>query len=120
MNLLSPSKGAGQSHYRRDKLLKITEETVSHVARLARLAMPEADRSLLAPQLSDILDYAEKLQQVDMTGVVPTSHPFEQTNVLREDVHREGLTHEAALANAPDSEDGQIRVPAVLEGGGGA
>lgn len=100
--------------------MKITEETVSHVARLARLAMPESERTLLAPQLSDILEYAETLQQVDMEGVVPTSHPFEQTNVLREDVVRPSLSHEAALANAPDKEAGQVRVPAVLEGGSGA
>ncbi|MFB5191722.1 Asp-tRNA(Asn)/Glu-tRNA(Gln) amidotransferase subunit GatC [Alicyclobacillus fastidiosus] len=100
--------------------MKITEETVSHVARLARLAMPEAERSLLAPQLSDILEYAESLQQVDLDGVIPTSHPFEQTNVLREDEVRPSLSHDAALANAPETEAGQVRVPAVLEGGGGA
>lgn len=100
--------------------MKITEETVSHVARLARLAMPEAERALLAPQLSDILEYAQTLQQVDMDGVEPTSHPFKQTNVLREDSQRPGFTHQAALQNAPDSADGQVRVPAVLEGGGGA
>lgn len=97
--------------------MKITEETVSHVARLARLAMPEAEKNLLAPQLSEILEYAETLQQVDLTGVEPTSHPFHQTNVLREDAVRESLSREAALQNAPDSEAGQVRVPAVLEGG---
>ncbi|MFD1676812.1 Asp-tRNA(Asn)/Glu-tRNA(Gln) amidotransferase subunit GatC [Alicyclobacillus fodiniaquatilis] len=100
--------------------MKISEETVSHVARLARLAMSEADRATLAPQLSEILEYAEQLQQVDLEGVEPTSHPFEQTNVLRADVAREGLSREAALANAPDVEDGQVRVPAVLDGGGSA
>lgn len=100
--------------------MKITEETVSHVARLARLAMPEADRAILAPQLSDILEYAQTLQEVDMDGVHPTSHPFEQTNVLREDVHHPGFTHEQALQNAPDTDAGQVRVPAVLDGGGGA
>ncbi|WP_067623456.1 Asp-tRNA(Asn)/Glu-tRNA(Gln) amidotransferase subunit GatC [Alicyclobacillus acidiphilus] len=97
--------------------MKITEETVSHVARLARLAMPDSEKALLAPQLSDILDYAETLQRVDLTGVEPTSHPFQQTNVLRDDVVRDSLPRDAALMNAPDSEAGQVRVPAVLEGG---
>ncbi|WAH36451.1 Asp-tRNA(Asn)/Glu-tRNA(Gln) amidotransferase subunit GatC [Alicyclobacillus dauci] len=100
--------------------MKITEETVSHVARLARLAMPESERQVLAPQLSDILEYAEKLQEVDMTDVIPTSHPFRQTNVLRDDVVRPSLPHDKALLNAPDSDAGQVRVPAVLEGGGDA
>lgn len=100
--------------------MKITEETVSHVARLARLAMGTEERAMLTPQLSDILEYAETLQQVDMTGIEPTSHPFHQTNVLREDSVRPSLSREAALKNAPDQDAGQIRVPAVLEGGGGA
>lgn len=100
--------------------MKITEDTVSHVARLARLAMSDQDKATLSPQLSEILDYAEQLQQVDLEGVEPTSHPFRQVNVLRQDVTRESLPRVVALQNAPDQEAGQVRVPAVLEGGGGA
>ncbi|GLV14677.1 aspartyl/glutamyl-tRNA(Asn/Gln) amidotransferase subunit C [Alicyclobacillus hesperidum] len=100
--------------------MKITAETVSHVARLARLAMPPEDLRQLAPQLSDILEYAEQLQQVQLDGVEPTSHPFHEVNVLRDDVVRPSLPRDLALANAPEAEAGQVRVPAVLEGGGGA
>jgi aspartyl-tRNA(Asn)/glutamyl-tRNA(Gln) amidotransferase subunit C len=96
--------------------LNITEDVVRHVAKLARLAVSEEEAHKLAPQLSDIISYAEQLQAVDLSNVPPTSHPLELSNVLRADVPREGLTNEQALANAPDSDGQQVRVPAVLEG----
>ncbi|RIV19162.1 Asp-tRNA(Asn)/Glu-tRNA(Gln) amidotransferase subunit GatC [Alicyclobacillaceae bacterium I2511] len=96
--------------------LKISEDVVRHVARLARLAVCDEEVHGLASQLSDILEYAEQLQQVDLTGVAPTSHPFPLKNVLRTDVPRPGLPREVLLANAPDDDGEQIRVPAVLEG----
>ncbi len=94
----------------------ISEETIRHVAKLARLAVTDEEAHLLAPQLSDILDYANELQEVDLTNIEPTSHSFPLYNVLRQDEPKPGLTREAALKNAPDSDDGQVRVPAVLEG----
>lgn len=96
--------------------MKIDASTVRNVASLARLAVSEDDVAMLAPQLSEILDYAEHLQGVDLTGVAPTSHPFPLENVLRKDESRPGLSREAALANAPDTDGEQVRVPAVLEG----
>ncbi|QSO50171.1 Asp-tRNA(Asn)/Glu-tRNA(Gln) amidotransferase subunit GatC [Alicyclobacillus curvatus] len=96
--------------------MNITEDVVRHVAKLARLAVSEEEAHKLAPQLSDIISYAEQLQAVDLSNVPPTSHPLELSNVLRADVPREGLTNEQALANAPDSDGQQVRVPAVLEG----
>ena len=97
-------------------MLNITEEVVKHVAKLARLAVTEEEARKLAPQLSDIISYAEQLQEVDLTDVAPTSHTYELSNVLRTDIPSEGLTNEQALANAPDSDGQQVRVPAVLEG----
>lgn len=96
--------------------MKISEETIRHVAKLARLAVSDDDVKRLSPELSDILEYAEQLQSVDLTGVEPTSHAFAQSNVLRADEVRPGLSREDALANAPDTDAGQVRVPAVLEG----
>lgn len=96
--------------------MKISEDTIFHVAKLARLAVSTEEAQRLAPQLSDILDYAEQLQAVNFTGVEPTSHPFPLENVLRPDVPRKGLTREAALKNAPETDGEQVRVPAVLEG----
>ncbi|QSO49692.1 Asp-tRNA(Asn)/Glu-tRNA(Gln) amidotransferase subunit GatC [Alicyclobacillus mengziensis] len=97
-------------------MLNITEEVVKHVAKLARLAVTEEEARKLAPQLSDIISYAEQLQEVDLTDVPPTSHTLELSNVFRTDIPSEGLTNEQALANAPDSDGQQVRVPAVLEG----
>jgi aspartyl-tRNA(Asn)/glutamyl-tRNA(Gln) amidotransferase subunit C len=96
--------------------LIISEDTIRHVAKLARLAVTDEEARLLAPQLSDILDYANELQEVDLTDVEPTSHSFPLYNVLRKDEAKPGLSREAALKNAPDSDGGQVRVPAVLEG----
>jgi aspartyl-tRNA(Asn)/glutamyl-tRNA(Gln) amidotransferase subunit C len=96
--------------------VKITEETVRHVAKLARLAVSEEDVAVLAPQLSDIIGYAEQLQSVDLTGVEPTSHSLVLVNVLRTDEPRPSLPREVALKGAPDTDGEQIRVPAVLEG----
>ncbi len=98
------------------KRVIISEETIRHVAKLARLAVTDEQAMLLAPQLNDILDYANELQAIDLTGVEPTSHSFPLNNVLREDVPQPGLSRDAALRNAPDSDSGQVRVPAVLEG----
>ena len=96
--------------------MKISEDVIRHVAHLARLAVSEEDVHSLAPQLSNIIEYAEQLQRVDMTGVEPTSHPFPLENVLRSDEPKLGLPREVILANAPDDDGEQIRVPAVLEG----
>lgn len=96
--------------------MTITEETVLSIARLARLQVSEQEAKAFAPQLNDILTYAEQLQQVDLDGTEPTSHPFTTENVFREDVPRPSLAREVALACAPDSDGEQVRVPAVLEG----
>ncbi|SFU87208.1 Asp-tRNA(Asn)/Glu-tRNA(Gln) amidotransferase subunit GatC [Alicyclobacillus macrosporangiidus] len=96
--------------------MKISADTVRHVAKLARLAVSEEEAARLAPQLSDIIGYADELQAVDLADVPPTSHPFALVNVLREDEPRPSLPRERALANAPDTDGEQVRVPAVLEG----
>lgn len=96
--------------------MKITEDTVRHVAALARLAVHEDDIARLSSQLTDIIDYAESLQTADLRDVPPTSHPLALVNALRADASRPSLTRGVALANAPDSDGEQIRVPAVLEG----
>nr|WP_203115124.1 Asp-tRNA(Asn)/Glu-tRNA(Gln) amidotransferase subunit GatC [Alicyclobacillus sp. TC] len=98
------------------KFLQITADTVRHVAKLARLAVSETEVERLTPELNDILHYAEQLQQLNLDDVVATSHSFQLVNALRADAVRPSLPREEALKNAPDSEQGQVRVPAVLEG----
>lgn len=94
---------------------RVTVETVDHVARLAHLSLTPDEREAFARQLDQVLAYAESIQALDTTGVEPMSHAAAR-EAFREDVPREGLPREAALAAAPDAEDGLFRVPRVLGG----
>jgi len=95
--------------------MSIKVKDVEHVANLARLELSAAEKEQFAEQLSAILAYAEKLSELDTDGVEPTSHVLPLYNVMREDEVRESLPIEKVLANAPEEEDGHIKVPAVLD-----
>ncbi|WP_284237090.1 Asp-tRNA(Asn)/Glu-tRNA(Gln) amidotransferase subunit GatC [Paenibacillus glycanilyticus] len=95
--------------------MSITIKDVEHVANLARLELSNEEKEQFTGQLNAILKYAEKLNSLDTDNVEPTSHVLPITNVMREDITRESLPIEKVLLNAPDEEDGQIKVPAVLE-----
>ena len=93
--------------------MAITREDVLHVARLARLEIPEGDVEAVQAQLGAILEAVGKVSELDLSDVEPTSHPLDIVNVWAEDEPRPSLPRDDALANAPDPEDGQFRVPAV-------
>jgi aspartyl-tRNA(Asn)/glutamyl-tRNA(Gln) amidotransferase subunit C len=93
----------------------LTPDEVRHVAELAKLRLTEAEIAQFAGQLSAILDYAERLQEVDTSRVPPTPYVLPLANVMRDDEPAPGLTNDQALANAPDREDGFFRVRAVFE-----
>lgn len=95
--------------------MQLTTDEVRHVAELAKLALTEAEIVQYTQQLSAILDYATLLQAVDTSGVPPTPYILPLTNVLRDDEAAPGLSNAAALANAPDSDQGFFRVRAVFE-----
>jgi aspartyl-tRNA(Asn)/glutamyl-tRNA(Gln) amidotransferase subunit C len=95
--------------------VRLTADEVRHVAELAKLRLTEAEIEQFAGQLSAILEYAERLQEVDTSSVPPTPYILPLTNVMREDVPEPCLSNEEALANAPDQEDGFFRVRAVFE-----
>jgi aspartyl-tRNA(Asn)/glutamyl-tRNA(Gln) amidotransferase subunit C len=95
--------------------MNITIQDVEHVAGLARLELSQSEKEQFAQQLSAILAYADKLGELDTADVEPTSHVLPVANVMREDKVRESVTNETALRNAPDEEDGQFKVHAVLE-----
>lgn len=95
--------------------MEITREQVEHVAKLARLALSDEEQALFSRQLSSILTYVETLNRVDTSQVEPTSHVIPIQNVLREDDVKASLPREAALANAPDSDQGCFRVPQIIE-----
>jgi aspartyl-tRNA(Asn)/glutamyl-tRNA(Gln) amidotransferase subunit C len=95
--------------------VSITKKDVDHVAKLARLDLNDTEKDLFTDQLNAILKYAEQLNQLNTDGVVPTSHAMPLVNVMREDVAKPSLPIEKVMLNAPDHEDGQFKVPAVLE-----
>ncbi|MCX7569252.1 Asp-tRNA(Asn)/Glu-tRNA(Gln) amidotransferase subunit GatC [Tumebacillus sp. DT12] len=96
--------------------MSITIKEVEHIANLSRLAISEEEKGKMADTLGKILHFAQELQELDVENVAPTTHPQPLKNVLREDVSREWLSQEEALSHAPDQENGQFRVPAVMEG----
>ena len=93
----------------------ISREDVVHVARLARLALTDAEIETMREQLNAILAHIDALKAVDTTGVEPTSHAVPQFNVMREDEPRPCLSVEDMLANAPDRAGDFFRVPRIIE-----
>jgi aspartyl-tRNA(Asn)/glutamyl-tRNA(Gln) amidotransferase subunit C len=89
----------------------IDREQVLHVARLARLALSEDEIERMAGELSGILEHVERMNELDLGGVEPTSHVVELENVLRPDEARPSWPRERVLEAAPDPADGAFRVP---------
>jgi len=94
--------------------MKITKDEVLYVADLARLDLDEASIDKFAGQIGNILDYVDKLNEIDTKGIRPTSHAISLTNAFREDEQKEHLERDQALANAPEKEDGRFIVPKVV------
>jgi len=95
--------------------VKITSEEVRHVAILARLDLPPDEQERLAGQLDRILEYMDKLNELDTTGVEPMSHAVDVVNVLRPDRAVNQPQTEALLRNAPAREDDFLSVPKIIE-----
>jgi len=93
----------------------IDEQTVRHVAHLARLQIDDEEVARYTRQLADVLDYIRRLNEVDTTDVLPTAHVLDVHNVLRNDEVRDTLTADDALANAPARQDPFFKVPKVLD-----
>lgn len=95
--------------------MAITIEQVEHIARLARLQFSDAEKETLSEELSQILQYMEKLNELDTDGVEPLSHPTELLNIMRPDEVQPSFTTEEALKNAPSKQDGFFKVPKVIK-----
>lgn len=95
--------------------VRLTEAEVDYIANLSRLHLSATERDRAASELSQILDYFEKLKELDTEGVEPTDHVLPVVNVLRADKSRPGLTTEAALQNAPEQAASMFQVPRVVE-----
>ncbi len=93
---------------------RITPDDVAHVARLARLHLTEDELVTFTGQLDAVLGHAADVEALDLDDVPPTSHPYPLTNVLRDDVVTPSLDRAEVLAQAPDVEDHQFKVPPAL------
>jgi aspartyl-tRNA(Asn)/glutamyl-tRNA(Gln) amidotransferase subunit C len=95
-----------------------SRDDVARLARLARLALTRDEEDLFARQLSDILEYARQVQDVDTVGVPPTAHAVASTASGRDDETRPSLSRDEALAAAPESDQasGLFKVPRVIGG----
>lgn len=94
--------------------MKVTREDVLHCARLAHLSLDESELEPLRRDMEQLLTHAERLSQLDLEGVEPLLHPLVEACPRREDIPAPGLSQTEALANAPDQERGQFRVPKIL------
>ncbi|NIM92981.1 MAG: Asp-tRNA(Asn)/Glu-tRNA(Gln) amidotransferase subunit GatC [Anaerolineales bacterium] len=95
--------------------MALTIEEVRKIAYLARLKLTPEEEERYAGQLSAILDYAARLQEVDTSKIPPTATVLPLTAPLRKDVVRPSTPRDSILSNAPDEEDGMFRVPPVLD-----
>ncbi len=95
--------------------MTLTLAEVEHIAQLARLDLSEDEKIRFREQLSAILEYAARLQQVDTHDIPPTSSVLPPRSILREDGSRSPLSREMILSNAPHPHKGYFRVPPVLE-----
>jgi len=94
--------------------MKITRSEVEHVAHLARLNLSEDELEKMTGQLDTILNYVAKLEELDATGIEPTTHAFSISNAFREDVVRESLPREESLRNCAVSNDEAFIVPRII------
>ena len=94
--------------------MAISIEDVEHVARLARLALTEEEKEKFGRQLSDVLEHARVISEVETSDVPPTSHTLPLVNVFREDRSRPSLPLEEVTSNAAWAEDGAFKVPRII------
>ena len=92
----------------------IDADLVRHIGLLSRIELTEPQVETFSRQLGAILEYFDKLQELDTEGVEPMAHAVEIHNVLAEDVPAESLPPERALANAPARDGDFFRVPKVI------
>jgi aspartyl-tRNA(Asn)/glutamyl-tRNA(Gln) amidotransferase subunit C len=95
--------------------MSLTLVEVEKIAHLARLELTAAEKALYQEQLSAILDYAERLNTLNLDGIEPTAHAVTQQNVMRDDTAEPSLAMDAVLFNAPQQAQNQFVVQAVLD-----
>ena len=95
--------------------MSVNEEQVRHVAKLARLALSDAEIDRMVPELNNILGWVEQLGEVNTDGVEPLTAVIDLKLRLRDDVVTDGNIRDKVLLNAPDAQHGFFAVPKVIE-----
>lgn len=93
----------------------ISDETIEYVGILAKLELSDEEKENAKKDMESMLDYIDKLNELDTTGVEPMSHVFPVNNVFREDVVTNGDDRENILKNAPEEQDGMFNVPKTFD-----
>jgi aspartyl-tRNA(Asn)/glutamyl-tRNA(Gln) amidotransferase subunit C len=96
-------------------MANVTRADVDHIAKLARLDLTDDEKEKYLGTLASVLEYANKLNDLDLTDVPPTAHAVAQQNVMRDDVVNSTLAVDKALANASQTKDDQFAIQAVFE-----
>ena len=92
----------------------ISDETIEYVGILAKLKLNEEEKERAKKDMGEMLDYIDKLNELDTAGIEPMSHVFPVQNVFREDVVTNGDGSEETLRNAPEEKDGGFKVPKTI------
>lgn len=93
----------------------ISDETIEYVGILAKLELSDEEKERAKKDMGEMLDYIDKLNELDTAGVEPMSHVFPVQNVFREDVVENGDDRDNMLRNAPEAKDGCYQVPKTVE-----
>ena len=94
--------------------MQVTEQLIDKLAHLARLRFDATEKSIISADLEKMIQFVEKLNELDLDGVEPLMHMSESSNVLRDDKVQGSISREAALRNAPDNDGTYFRVPKVI------
>lgn len=95
--------------------MKVSEEETKRIAALARIELNEKEVEELSGDLTRILNFAEKINELDTANVSETDHTLKIQNVTREDMEKPSMDHDLALGLGPKTEDGHYSVPAIIE-----
>ena len=93
----------------------ISDETIEYVGILAKLELSDDEKAQAKEDMGRMLDYMDKLNELDTEGVEPMSHVFPMDNIFRQDVVTNGDARDALLANAPKKKDGTYMVPKTIQ-----
>ncbi len=95
--------------------MSVTKNDVEHIAKLAKLKFKEDEINEFTSQLNQVLEYVDKLNELDTENVEPLSHPVEGENVFREDVLKNSISTDDALKNSASKTDEYFKVPKVIK-----